>query len=413
MKPKQAEKKTVRVLFVDDEPNVLDGLRRMLRDKRREWAMTFVASGEEALQIVLNDFVDIVVSDLRMPGLDGVSLLKEVRKKSPETVRIALSGYADRSETLRAVTQIHQFLSKPCDPELLKYRLDRAVELGRLLTDSKLKQLVSQMETLPSLAPLFDDVLEKLEDGGASLGEIGESISHDPGLSTKVLQLVNSAFVGLPQLVGDPVQATVLLGLDTVETLVLSVKVFEEFERNASDAESVSEVWEHCVAVARLSKRIALAEAADEQVAEQAFLSGLLHDTGKLVYATNMPSRYLSVVRLGRGDAAITDRVERNVIGASHGVVAAYLVGLWGFTDEVLEAIAMHHQPSLSSTGHFTPLTAVHAANVLVRHHQAPHSGNTKHIEFDLDYLDRLGLRERVPLWDEMYRQTTKKETHT
>ena len=140
-----------RILFVDDEPNVLSGLRRMLRSMRREWFMAFAHSGLEALAMLDDTPFDIVVTDMRMPGMDGAALLKQVMHRHPKTVRIVLSGQADREEILRAVGPIHQYLSKPCDAETIKATLTRACALDGLLPDDHLKELISKMETLPSL----------------------------------------------------------------------------------------------------------------------------------------------------------------------------------------------------------------------------------------------------------------------
>jgi len=108
-----------RVLFVDDEPRILDGRRRMLRSMRHEWKMSFAETGQEALAILANQPFDVVVVDMRMPGMDGVQLLSEVRKRH-QIIRIVLSGTADREAILRAVGLAHQYLSKPCDAETLK-----------------------------------------------------------------------------------------------------------------------------------------------------------------------------------------------------------------------------------------------------------------------------------------------------
>lgn len=395
-----------RILFIDDEANVLNGLRRMLRPMRNEWDMVFVNSGEKALAFMEGQFLDIIVSDLRMPGMDGVELLEEVRRRSPQTVRIALSGHADKTSTLRAVTQIHQFISKPCEPDVLKEIISRAIGLGQTLTDPRLKGVVAQMKTLPSLSRLYDNVVEELDSPDASAGEIGERIAKDAGMSSKVLQLVNSALIGMPQIVGDPVQATVLLGLETVRTLVLSVKIFDEFLDEDLCGLSHEAVWQHSVNVARLAKRIALAEDANEHVAECAFLSGLLHDTGKFVFAANMPERYGSVLKLGDGDPLVTDRVERKVMGATHGEVGGYLMGLWGFSETIIEAIMHHHVPSAAPERGFHPLTAVHVANVLVRQSEKRRARKNKSAppaySFDTEYLERLNMADRIPLWTNM-----------
>jgi putative nucleotidyltransferase with HDIG domain len=258
---------------------------------------------------------------------------------------------------------------------------------------------------VPSVDDLHSRVVRQLDRPDASLGEVGQCIAREPGLSTKVLQLVNSAVFGLPQMVADPTHATVLLGLDVIRTLVLSIRVFEAVPDSSVEGLTAAAVWRHSVAVARLAKRIALAEGRDEYVAECAFLGGLLHDIGKLVLAANLPERYLSVRKLGNGHCARTCGVERKVFGGSHGEVGAYLIGLWGFPDSVLEAIAWHHAPSRCVHEPFSPLTSVHVANTLLACPDPAAHGCLDH-----DYLARAGIAERIPAWQRMAEEALEKE---
>src|SRR5437870_1863054 len=115
-----------RVLFVDDDQALLDGLRRVLRSERQIWDMTFVADSTEALNIISQQCFDVVVSDMRMPNLNGAQLLSEVKKICPISVRIILSGQADLDLIVEAVASAHQFLSKPCETNDLRSTIRRA-----------------------------------------------------------------------------------------------------------------------------------------------------------------------------------------------------------------------------------------------------------------------------------------------
>lgn len=109
-----------RILFVDDEQKILEGLRRRLHPMRHEWKMTFVTSGAEALETLMACPFDVVVSDMRMPGMDGAQLLAEVMRSYPKVVRIILSGYSDQEQLLKAEGSAHQFLPKPCETDAIK-----------------------------------------------------------------------------------------------------------------------------------------------------------------------------------------------------------------------------------------------------------------------------------------------------
>jgi DNA-binding NtrC family response regulator len=117
---------TTHILFVDDDPDVLDGLRDALRPRRREWQMTFATSGEAAIRLLEHTAVDIVVSDLRMPGMDGAKLLAKVAQMQPDAVRIVLSGQADPATIGRVTAVAHQILVKPSPIEEVTRVLERA-----------------------------------------------------------------------------------------------------------------------------------------------------------------------------------------------------------------------------------------------------------------------------------------------
>ena len=219
-----------RIIFVDDEPNLLKGLSRMLRPLREEWEMLFVGSGSDALAALEKDAFDVVVSDMRMPGMDGAQLLAEVAQRYPQIVRIVLSGHMDKEMIYRSVGRAHQYLAKPCDAARLKSTVARACTIRDSLADKFLKELVAGMKSLPSLPSLYIELVEYLQSPEASIQTVGKIIARDVGMTAKILQLVNSAFFGLSRKVGSPSQAVSLLGLDTIRALVLSVQAFSQFD---------------------------------------------------------------------------------------------------------------------------------------------------------------------------------------
>ena len=186
-----------KILFVDDEPHILSGLQRMLRGNRNEWEMQFVGSGAEALAKLAAAPFDVIVTDMRMPGMDGAELLTRVRANFPDVVRICLSGYSSVESAMKVVGLAHQYLSKPCDPNVLKTTIVRACALRDHLHDPLLRQALSRMENVPSLPTNYQAILAELNCPEPSLAKIGEVISQDIAMTAKILQLVNSSFFGL------------------------------------------------------------------------------------------------------------------------------------------------------------------------------------------------------------------------
>ncbi|MBZ5580545.1 MAG: response regulator, partial [Acidobacteriia bacterium] len=200
-----------RVLFVDDEPKVLSGLQRMLYALQNEWHMEFVASGAEALQRLSESEFDVLVTDIRMPVMSGIELLMEVVERYPQIIRLVLSGTVDTDLTLRSAALAHQYLVKPCDAAILRAKVDHALNLRVVLADPGLKQLISRLPSLPSVPAIYARLLEALRSPDVSTKDIGAIIEQDMGMTAKILQLVNSAFLGITRRITTPGEAVAYL----------------------------------------------------------------------------------------------------------------------------------------------------------------------------------------------------------
>lgn len=410
-----------RILFVDDEPKVLQGLKRMLHSMRSEWDMTFAISAQEALNVLSQQPYDVIVSDMRMPGVDGAQLLTEVKRCYPRMVRLILSGESAEQCILRSVGPSHQFLSKPCDPEMLKETIVRARTLSTLLDEGPVKELVAQITSVPSLPTLYIELLELLKSPDATIKEAGAIIEKDIAMTAKILQLVNSAYFGIPRKVSSVVQAVSFLGLETVKTLVLSVEVFSQFDLSKLPNFSVDGLWRHSVGTATYARKIAQAENLDRKVTDTAFMVGMLHDVGKLVLAANLPEQFGRTIDLANDRGISHAQAERDVYGTTHAEVGAYLLGLWGFPILVAESVAYHHLPQVvrSTEGGTSPaaytadetvmVNAIRAANIF-EHQDHPTAiiGALEPIEEQ--YLATCGMADRFPVWREKCVSPTEKE---
>jgi putative nucleotidyltransferase with HDIG domain len=384
-------------LFVDDEPRLLEGLRRMLRPLRREWDMAFAADAFQALELLKANPFDVVVTDMQMRGMDGAQLLEQVRGQHPRAVRIVLTGQSSREAVLRAVRVAHCQLSKPCDPEVLKATVRRACALRDLLHDPTLLTLLSRLESIPSLPATYAEVIKEMESADPSLQKIGQVIARDVGMSAKILQMIHSAFFGIGFHVSGPEQAVILLGAETTKYLVLAAHIFTSIDPARVWPFSIEAVLAHSQRVSGLAREVARAEGLDRKEVEHAAMAGLLHDTGKVILAGYLPDRYREVLALERGRGLGSCDAERPVFGATHAEVGAYLLGLWGLPDPIVEAVAWHHRPADCPAHAFGPLAAVHIADGLA-HDETGGSLNG-------DYLARLGVAGRVGEWRELLGQ--------
>lgn len=384
-----------RILFVDDEPMLLKGLERSLRGMRNEWDMQFVAGGPEALEAMARAPFDVVISDMRMPGMDGAQLLDLVRKRFSQTVRMVLSGQSDKDAVFRAIRPTHQYLSKPCDIEELKQKLKGALALRDVLNSPELKQRVSQMETVPSLPFLYRRLRNELESAHPSLREAGDIVSRDPGMTAKLLQLVNSAFLGTASRLSCPKQAVSIIGIDNLRSMVSSGAAFSELPESL--AAFLAPFWKHAHTTARYAEAIARCEQASEAMAQNCFAAGLLHEIGWIILAATYGDQFEALcAKLDKNQPAV-DR-EKQVFGDTHRLVGAYLLGLWGLPDCIVEAVAGHHSPSPAAISGFCPLLAVQVAEHWNREqHESGHFIEDDTVDEEL--LARLGLRDRLPVW--------------
>ena len=389
-----------RILFVDDEPMVLAGLQRMLRPMREQWEIEFADGGAQALTILEAGRFDAIVSDMRMPVMNGAQLLKEVAGKHPQTVRFILSGQADQELIMECVGTAHQFLSKPCEPESLKTALHRTFAVDGLLRCDALKEVISQLTTIPSLPTLYNKIMEQLASPDASIETIGQTIARDPGMTAKVLQLVNSAFFGSRRQMANPTEAAMLLGLDTIKTLVLWIHVFSNYKQPDVPGFSMERLSNHCLATGLLAQEIVQEEGGDAKTRENAMTAGLLHDLGKLLLVVNRPQLFNQALTLAETKRIAFWQAEQEVFGTTHAEIGAYLLGLWGLPFDIVEAVALHHRPQICGSKAFSPLTAVHAANV-IQHEAQPESRAGDLAPADTQYLAELGLEDRLPVWRE------------
>jgi HD-like signal output (HDOD) protein len=349
--------------------------------------MAFCESGAAALSHLADHRVDVVITDMRMPGMNGAELLTRVRDLYPETVRLILSGHSDQELTLRAVGPAHRYLAKPCDPAALTAAIVSSLELHGRVRSPRVRRLVESVASLPTLPDVYTDLVEEMQSPRACVGVAGEIVARDLGMSAKILQLVNSSFFGLPVRVSDVPHAVSLLGLGVVRPLVLSTGVFGQFEGRELGGLSLNRLMGHSMRVASTARELAetVRQALTAEAASDVFLSGLLHDVGRLVLAQSRPGDYARLIsELGPHPRSLS-AAELETFGASHGEVGGYLLQLWGLPAPVVEAVTFHHEPHLSGDDGSGPLAAVHAAEALI-------DGEA---DWDHEYLARAGLSER------------------
>lgn len=393
-----------RILFVDDEENVLRGIRRMLRAQRGDWQMDFVSSAEEALNYLENNPVDVVVSDMRMPGMDGATFLGVVQEKYPQAIRIVLSGFAEKEMILKTIGPSHLYLAKPCDQDILVKAINRSLALRRFVHSESLTKMVSGIPSLPSLPGVFLEILQELDNELVSVDTLAGKIAQDIGVASQLMRLTNSAYFSLPQKASTPRQAINLLGFENVKAVVLLSGVVEPLLDNMEAKGVLETLTRRSLQIGILAQQLARADRAPASAQEMAFCAGLLAHVGTLLLVCNWPDKFDEAVRLIELDKIPISEAEMRVFGTTHAKMGAYLMGLWGFSDEIVEAIAYHHKPIESEVTEDGPLLYVHVAQHLLRVggivSPDDKQGNN---QLDQAFLHRLRVKERLPAWQKVY----------
>ncbi len=397
-----------RILFVDDEVGVLQGLQRMLFEMAEQWEMLFVDSAEKALDALSDADFDVIVTDMRMPGMDGATLLSHVHDEYPNVVRIILTGHSELEATLRAMPVAHSFLTKPCKPGVLEEVVRRSCGLQALLGSESLRTLVGGVAGLPVKPEVYTRLTEAIADPMIEMSQIAKIVTRDMGLASKVLHLTNSAFFGSKRNFVSVDQAVTFIGIRMLRKVVLSAEVFAAFSPKQSlGGLSLDYEQKHGLACAGIARRIA----GDPEQGEYAFLAGMLHDVGKLVWATRAPKVMRQLNKLKSRGESLAPSVEEGVSGSSHGRVGAYLLGLWGLEHPLVEAVAYHHDPAAVGSAQLDLPTIVHIADALTHEIENERAGRKHEVTIDRAHLEKIGVLHKLEDWREAGRELWDRES--
>lgn len=388
------------LLFVDDNTEFLHALQESLRIAEPDWAVTFTTQPDEAMDHVDKTAFDVVIADYQMPQMDGVIFLEKVQEAQPGAMRFLVSGELSAEDVVRVAYPAHQCFTKPLDLDLLRRTVRKVSALRDLMGNDVLKRLVAQCSLLPTVPTLYLELANELKSPDSSIKQIEAIISRDPAIAAKILQLVNSSFFGLPRRIESLGEAVNFVGVQIIKALVLTVPVFSRFEGVRVKDYSPTAIWEHCWRTGVLARALAQEEDQPRSVCEDAFLAGLLHDLGKMILVSNLSTLCREATALATKKRIPQHLAEKEIFGCSHAMVAAYLLGLWGIPEAIIEAVGFHNDPLEAPSTEFNALAAVHAANAL--DHACSEGKPELFKQFlDLEYTMAIGRAGRIDAWQQ------------
>ncbi|PLX70082.1 MAG: hypothetical protein C0603_03850 [Denitrovibrio sp.] len=391
------------LLFVDDEKNILQSLKRSFYKKRDQWNMTFVSSGKEALLFLADNDVDIVVTDMKMPEMTGVELLEIIQKKYSGVIRIALSGHADQDLLIESIGLYHQYYTKPCDLQTLEEGITEAFDLYNILRDKTARDLINGSKNLPILPAVYNDLRKALIDPECSISDLSLIIERDISLTANLLNFINTPFFGLRSNITNIKQAVTLLGIDIIKSMVLTIDVFRR-SHVIIDKFDLNRLMDHSVRVANYARIIAHHEGVKQSDLDMFFVTGILHDIGKVVLYNNYEVEYGNVINKIDKSLTTIQQAENSLMGVNHSHIGAYLLGLWGFDKEIVYAVANHHGHTTDIKRDSLLLQILHSVN-LIDHQLVIINDNFVPREIDETILNDLSIIDKYNEWSDVIRK--------
>jgi HD-like signal output (HDOD) protein len=379
------------VLFVDDEREILDSLKLLLRKEKDQYELHFFQRADEALEFMSQHGADVLVSDLRMPGMNGCALLQRAQEDHPEVARVLFSG-AGREDAVRLAPYAHQFLPKPCEPQVFRAVVQRACAIQSVLSSPVMRAEMGSIGTLPSPPQTYLDLSKLLESDEVNLGAVSKIVERDPAISAKVLQLANSAFFCPPRPLKRITDAVQRLGATTIRALVAGIDALGRFGKRFDVPDfSPATLQDQAIRTSLICKAIA-----PDALREEAMLAGILHDVGLLALASTRPEALTRSLAIAAERGIPHHQAQREVFGFTQAAAGGYLLGLWGLPNVIVEAVVGHQEPYALEGNVLDTATVVHVASALVL---AADRGLEPSTLIDMNHLRRLKVDDRLPEW--------------
>jgi HD-like signal output (HDOD) protein/ActR/RegA family two-component response regulator len=384
------------ILYVASPRSADTALSESVNGLNPNWAVSVARSAAETLALFDQNRYDAIIANEQLDDMDGFRLLDTIQQRHPDAHRLIVADLSNPRVAVKSAGAVHQCLPKPIDLELLRSALERVFLRNIWLSNRSVRELLGQMSAVPSPPELYMTIIRALRDPSTDLEEISTQAEQDPGMSAKLLQLANSAALGLGQKVVRVHDAIGYLGLEMTRALVLLAHTFAYCNRRTDFDGRIARLWKHSLRTGVLARRLARLENCSSDEVDESFLAGVLHDIGELLLLVNMPEKYKQVLAQAGEKHSPLWLVELEHFGATHAELGAELMAIWNLPHGVVEALALHHHPSKLFSSTFGPLAAVHVADVFEQEFsQSAEEGSS----IDQSFLNDLGVGDRIETW--------------
>lgn len=351
----------MRILMVDENEARLQETRKVFWQKHRHWEVLLARGAEEAFQVLNRDPVDMLITAMHLPGLDGAELLHRARDLQPGAVRILLAEAAAAETVEKAEGDLHRIFLEPVAPGFLVGVVESLDSEDDEESVRAIRAAVGGLGHLPSLPSLYSELVALLQREDTGMKDVARLVRKDVAIAAQVLKMANSVHFSAGRTVTELGQAVAMLGVDSLRSLVLFRGVISGFNTPRPAGLDLEQLWLHSFAVAAGTRKLVLLEG-QAGLADMAFSVGLLHDIGLIVFATDLTDRYRAVLEQAQLSRIPLAVLEHDSYGVDHTQLGAHLLSLWGLPPTFCRPVREHHAPSIGGDG-FPLSAALHMAD--------------------------------------------------
>jgi len=374
----------MKIMLIDTEHVSLLKTKGELAESDPFLKITPLTNARDALDLLGREPHDVVITELLLPGIDGLALLERVRRLYPTVIRILVNNSSDQNVMLAAMNVAHQILKKPLDGPLLWSLISQTAAVLPLIRDDKMRAVVGNVSQLPPAPRVYSELSQLLENPNCGIDDVVKLIGRDPAIATRLLRLANSAFFSHREHSLDLRPSVVRLGFNTIRNLMLTVELFHQSSPfGKALGHELELVQQNALVLAKTSEQLARSTT----LTGDAFVTGLLADIGQIVLLMTQGYAWRDCRATARLYKRPLQEVEETAFGVSHAEVGGYLLGMWGLPYSVVEAVTNHHHPERILAPIYS-LSAITAISTAI----------TDGLHIDENWLFSLKVKTRVDL---------------
>ena len=346
------------ILFVDDEKQILRSFMRLFIDT--DYEIFTAGNAHEALEILESNDIELVISDFKMPRMNGFEFLSKVKQMYPKTMRMMLSGYSEEEMVFKSLhTNVAKmYMFKPWQNETLLKIIDQVFHTESILKSKNLLETMNNIDHLPTIPKSHQKIINLLE-SDFDISKISAEIERDQSIASKVLHIANSAFYGAKT--GSLKKAITFIGLQNTTNLVRSTSVMSYLSGDFQNSQA-DKIWDHAALSNRLLYHV-YEKQLGKSLPDLCSSAGLLQNIGMVFLLKNFKLDYIKLLLKSQKEDFCIEKAEYENFGVNHMQAGAYLLKWWDFPYPIIESAMYHHTPAAEQIVNRELLNAVHISN--------------------------------------------------